>query len=436
MYRLLIAFLYLKSRLIFWISLVGVTIGTCSLVVVDSIWNGFIREQQKLIRGSQADVLVSTPFSNIPTRFLVDVIAGVEGVAGVAPRLIAYGLIPTDVEVPSLYGLGQLSRGPVLELAGIELEDELQVSELRRYLEDARADLRVEDLDRPFEVDGTRDVPGGPFAVILGEKMALALSIERGGSFQVLTASEVNEDGTVTPLQGEFVLSGTFRTGKFDVDLSTAYMKIEDLRRFAQLPDHANELAVRKQPEVTESDLKSRLCTRLATFGIAPEFVKTWSEPRRILIGAVENQRNILNVILFFVIVVAGFNLLVTLNMMIAEKLHDIGALASMGASSLSIGSIFIACGLLVSLFGSGLGLLLGCSICWRINEIHDVLSLWIGRPLFREDVYGIARIPIEIDPLRVGVYVLATVVTTLLFSAFASFRAARQRPVEALRRE
>jgi lipoprotein-releasing system permease protein len=197
---------------------------------------------------------------------------------------------------------------------------------------------------------------------------------------------------------------------------------------------------VRAAPGVDLAALREALLVRLAPFGLdrmfRKPFVLTWNELEGNTVAAIENQRQVLDIVLFFIVLVAGFNLLVSLHLLVTEKIHDVGALASMGASAFGIASIFTALGLLVTVVGTGLGLAGGFLLAQNINAVHETIAGWLGRRLWDADVYLFARIPVDFEPRVIGIAVLATFAVTLLFAFLASLRVARLDPVEALRKE
>jgi lipoprotein-releasing system permease protein len=441
MYRFVIAFRYLCSRPIIWISVVGVLLGICSIVVVDSILNGFLAEQRRIIRGSKSDLVLRVPRMLTPDgrliapyRELRQQLLANPGVAAAARRLVRPCLFPTDKKMPVVLSLGELSRGPVLQVQGILPAEEKTVSGLIDFLAAAPAERRVTSLEQPFAYEG---LPEGVAPIIVGDKMAEVLELQRGDPLELLTFPDQFEFGDgIDPVAETFVLVGTFRTGSYQIDLTSAYLRLEDLQEFAKVPTAAHEIAIRKHAQVDGTALRDQLRLSLAGLGVLPHDVKTWADTEQILLGAVENQRNILNVILFAIIFVAGFNLLVTLNLMIADRLHDIGTLAALGASAPGIASIFTSLGLLVSSLGAGLGLLSGMLLATNITAVHDAIAALIDRPIFTENVYGFREIPSEVDFVRVGAYVLAALISTVIFTVPASLRAGRLNPIEALRRE
>ena len=242
------------------------------------------------------------------------------------------------------------------------------------------------------------------------------------------------ETGGHPPRKHYFVMVGAFRTGDMDYDDTHAFVRLEDLRRFTAVQDVGSTLVLDVHDPVSVAKASVLEVTR--RYSIAEEQVRTWREEKAVLLRAIENERSIMNFVLFFMVVIAAFNPLVTLYMMVSEKIRDIGVLISMGGTQWTVAAIFLTCGILVTLVGIGLGLFGGLMITWYINEIEDLLHTLTGLRLFRPDIYSLAEIPTRVDAGRIVVFSLATVVCTTLFTLFPSYRAGRMEVVQALRRE
>jgi lipoprotein-releasing system permease protein len=164
--------------------------------------------------------------------------------------------------------------------------------------------------------------------------------------------------------------------------------------------------------------------------------IHTWRDKQGPLLAAVGMQTAILNVLLFLIIAVAGFGILATFCMIVAEKTRDIGILKSLGASSLGVMGIFLSYGLSLGLVGAGAGLIIGLTIVTNINRIADALARLTGREVFDPTIYYFERIPTIVEPLTVGLILFGVLLVAVAASIFPAARAALLHPVEALRHE
>lgn len=448
MYRWVLAWRWLRSLPILWVSVAGVVLSVASTLVVDSIFNGVLRDLRRVMRGSTSDLVVLTQApaydpAPLPTAAIVRELLAVEGVAGAAARLQWHCILPEGLELPEVVAIGAISRRSMLELVGVEPADEASVSDLPRFLAAAPPERRVPDLARPFDVGDLDlgDLPAVP--ILLGDRCAQALRLARGSTLELMTlplseSGEAEEDG-VHARSARFVVAGTFATESFIEDLTRAYVHRRDLQRFAGTPTECSEIAVKAVPGADLDRLREAMLARIEPFGLTRLFqnpILRWDELESKTLLAIENQRGVLGFVLFFIVIVAGFNLLVSIHLLVTEKLRDAGTLAALGGSALGIASIFGTLGLLVTLLGSGLGMAGGFLLASRINEVHDVLAGWLGRRLWGSDIYLFERIPVDFDPRTIGFALIVTFAVTLLFGFLGSLRAARLDPIESLRHE
>ncbi len=164
--------------------------------------------------------------------------------------------------------------------------------------------------------------------------------------------------------------------------------------------------------------------------------VQTWEQKQGPLLGAVAVEQSILNILLFFIIAVAGFGILAIFSMIVVEKTRDIGILKALGASTAGIRGIFLGYGLLLGAVGSGVGMVGGLLFVRYINEIEAALSRATGRKVFDDSIYYFNKIPTIIEPFTVAWIVAGALLIAVLASIWPAERAARLHPVKALRFE
>jgi lipoprotein-releasing system permease protein len=450
MYRWVIAWRWLKSLPMLWVSVVGVCLGVASILVVDSIFNGVLRELRTVYRGTASDLYIPTvpPRSAhgevVPTDAVIHSILGCPGVAGAAARLSWPCLLPETLRLPDIVAIGSISRRSLLDVRGIVPDEEAGVTDLRRYLEAAPPERRVRDVARPFDVSDLPDAVRTCIPILLGDRAAGDLHLQRGATFNLTTfpdevdPQKARESG-IEPIVKTVVVAGTFSTGFYLEDMTRALMGIADLQHFTATQRTSSEIVVKVAAGASLEEVRARLLARLDSFSFSHWFgtpIWTWEELNDNILAAINNQRHVLDLILFFVVIVAGFNLLVSLNLIVTEKLRDVGTLAALGASSFGIASVFTALGFLVTLLGAALGLVGGSFFARHVNDVHDWFAGLVGHRLWESSTYLFDRIPTDFSPGMIGLGIAATFAVTLLFAFLASLRAARLDPVVALRHE
>jgi lipoprotein-releasing system permease protein len=177
---------------------------------------------------------------------------------------------------------------------------------------------------------------------------------------------------------------------------------------------------------------------QLAMDKMRPMFYRvwTWEQKQGPLLGAVAIEQSILNILLFFIIAVAGFGILAIFSMIVVEKTRDIGIMKALGASNGGIRSIFLGYGLLLGAVGSGVGMAGGLLFVRYINEIETLLSRLTGHKVFDDSIYYFDKIPTIVEPFTVGWIVAGALLIAVGASIWPAERAARLHPVRALRFE
>ena len=450
MYRWVVAWRWLKGLPILWVSVVGVALGVASILVVDSIFNGVIGKLREIGRGSTSDITVQTFLPSraeagqaLPTDAMTATLLGLDGVVGAAQRLVRPCLLPPGRKLPVVIAIGSISRRSMVNVVGIDPAAESGVSALRAFLADVESPRRVPDPARPFDLAGLAPPGDTAIPLLVGENFAEELGLERGSTIELMTIPDVDpadaDERGIVPQSGLFRVAGTFKTGSVVEDLTRAYAPRAALQRFAATLCSATEIAVKAVDGADLDALAATIEARLEPFGLRAAFespVRTWSQQSAEILDAIDEQRRVLDLCLFCIVVVAGFNLLVSLHLLVNEKLRDVGTLAALGGSSIGIASIFTALGVLVTAIGALVGVVAGVALTRNVNEVHDALAGWTGRRLWDADVYFFDRIPVDLAPQLVGMAILGTFGVTLLFAFLGSLRVARLDPVETLRHE
>ena len=239
----------------------------------------------------------------------------------------------------------------------------------------------------------------------------------------------------------------TFRSGMSEYDQNLVFMNLAELQdsrgMFEQFFNDEGEVAgkIRAITSVQIKlkdyrDARSVVADLQAAFPPGVIHVRTWEDKQGVLLEAVAVESAILNVLLFLIIAVAGFGILAIFFMIVVEKTRDIGILKALGASSSGISSIFLSYGLALGIVGSGVGVVIGLLFVRYINEIEDGISWITGHRVFDEKIYYFQQIPTQVNAGMVIWVACGAIAIAVLASVLPARRAARLKPVEALRFE
>jgi len=412
-YELFIGLRYLKAKrkqtfvsLITLISIAGVMVGVTALIVVIAVMNGFKEDLRDKILGVTSHVVISRFDGNI-SKYL-EVIAKVNKVSGVNA---ATPFIYTQVMISSRRAIS----GAVLR--GIEPKTASKVINLPKNL---RAGS-LEELEAENKTEGMRATPG----IILGNELARNIGASRGEPVTVISPL-----GRLTPLgrvprSQTFRVAGIFDSGMYEYDSTIAYVSLWTAQRFLGIGDRVTGIEVRVD-DIYEADRVARAIGK-ALDGY-PYWSRDWMRMNKNLFSALKLEKIVMFIILTLIILVAAFNIVGTLIMVVIEKTRDIAILKSMGATRRSIMKIFMIEGAVIGLVGTLLGLLGGYTLCTLLATYK-----FIELP---SDVYYISTLPVQMNPLDVVLIALAAIVITLAASVYPAWQASRFDPAEAIRYE
>jgi lipoprotein-releasing system permease protein len=432
MWRFFLALRYLVSRRVNLVAMLGTTLGVAALILIVSIFSGYIREIRAHVRAATSDLSIQlsqpTPLARFRSALESD-----PNVLTFAPRLTWYALIdppegkPRHYSAPSPHGL------PVdyVMLVGIDPALEARTTGFGTWLaEVGRPELRVADRAHPL---GTET--GG---VLLNEQRMVRLGLAPGSKLRLTTAKNAGEEG-FGPLALELQVTGAFSTPHAGFDEGNAFVGIDELRKllYPGQDDVVTEVLVKVKDDRSLAETKARLLDSIEErSNVTRTMIHAWDERNRLFLSAVDHQRGIMKLVALVIIVVAIFLVFATLSMMVTEKTRDIGTLEALGATPGGVLGVFVTCGLGLTAAGAALGVVAGCLGSIWLDDLNRWLRRAFDIDLFPTTIYNLKRVPYELDPVWIATVVAVTLGLGLLASAVPAFRAARQDPLTSLRYE
>lgn len=405
-----IAARYLRTRrrsgfitLLTGISVGGVAVGVTALLTVLAVMNGFENEVQTRIAGTDAHVLLlgESAAGVTGADTLAALVARRPGVEGVAPFTYAKAIVFHE----------GLTEGIIVK--GVDLRAERGVTSVGS------------NLSPPLDSIPTRCADGAP-GIVLGSELAARLAARLGDRVVVASLSESGSSPFgFAPRMREFQVVGVFTSGLYTYDSSLGFTSIAASQDFFQLGDAVTGLEVRITDMFAAPRMARELLEAAPGRGLR---ANNWIELNRNLFTWMKLEKTVMFLILALIVLVAAFNIVSTLFMVVMEKRRDIGVLRSLGARRGTILEIFLAEGLLIGGLGTGLGVALG-SLLIAVLKRYPFVQL-------PGDVYFIERLPVRPEAGDFAAVVVAALVLCLGAALYPAWRASLLDPVEAIRRQ
>ncbi len=403
---------YLASRrggrllsFITWIALCGIVVGVTALVVVIGVMTGMQNELREKILGSNPHVIVRQSGASLRIDDWRRVVAEAEAVEGV---------ISASPVALTRVGLYRSEYAEVIDLYGVDLKgDGVPVTPL----EDS---LRAEHIS-------LRRSPGGIAPIVLGSGIAERMALVVGDTVTVISLEnfQIGPLGELAPRMVEWEVSGTFSTGMYDYDLRNGYATLEDVQDLLDIgEDVAAFVGVRTEDPWNAASVADAVRQALGW----PYFVDPWTHSNRQLFSALKLEKLAMGVILSLIVLVAAFNIVSTLVMVVVNRTREIGILKAMGLTRKETLLAFILQGVWIGVIGTFAGIALGLGLAFLIERYRLI-------PI-PPDIYFVDRLPVDLSPWDIvwiaGVSLLISVAATI----YPARRASALESVEAIRHE
>ncbi len=383
------------------ISIAGVTVGVTALIIVLAVMSGFEKELKDRILGATAHVHVTSLDGSIADPFpLAARVRRIPGVSGASPYIFSQMMISS----------GSSAAGGVLR--GVDVATVGDVTRLPR-------DVRLGSIEALREKNSA-GVPGA----ILGKEMAANLGVSIGDIVEILVPG-----GNVTPLGTfprvmRFRVGGISESGMYEYDATFAYVAMPEAGKLLGMEGRGTGVEAKVEDIYAAAEVAARIRSTLGY----PYWAKDWMQSNRNLFSALKLEKVVMFIILVLIVLVAAFNIISTLIMIVMEKTRDIAVLMTMGATRKTIRRVFALEGLLIGVAGTGLGTALGVGLCDLLRRYQ-----FIRLP---GDVYYITTLPVLLDPMNLLLVSGSSILICFLATLYPSGQASRIDPAEAIRYE
>jgi lipoprotein-releasing system permease protein len=414
-YELFIGLRYLKAKrkqtfisIITIISIAGVMVGVMTLIVVLAVMSGFEKTLKEKILGTQAHLVVLRVSQEGMDHYeeVLKKVQEIKDVVSAAPFIFNQVMLSSESNV----------SGVVIK--GIDPDRVGKVTELAHNMKAGRLqDLR-----------GESNSPG----IILGVELAKHLGVTLNDAIQVISPL-----GTMTPMgmmpkMKRFRVVGIFYSGMYEYDNTMAYVSLESAQKFFGMGARVTGIEIKTNDIYKVKEIGKEIRQKLGF----PFWTKDWMEMNRNLFSALKLEKIAMFIILVLIVLVAAFNIISTLIMVVMEKHKDIAILKSMGAPSKGILKIFIIEGGVIGVVGTIFGTILGLGAAFNLEKITGFVENLFGFKILASDVYYIDKLPSQVNPMDVVTIVITAILISLLATLYPSWRASKLDPAEALRYE
>ncbi len=382
-------------------SVLGVMLGVMTLIIVLGVMNGFEKDLTDKILGTVSHLVVMSHSNRMLTGWprIMDRIKLFDGVEATTPYVYGQAMISTHGRV----------RGVIVR--GIDIRTAGKVISLPKYLIQG-------------SLDSLASATNGLGGLIIGKELALLNSLRVGDVVQMISPLGKRTPIGAVPQVRNFRIVGIFESGMYEFDSNLVYMELGQAQKFFEMGQGVTGIEVYLKDIYSAPKLGNRIEASLG----AAFWTRSWKDMYRNLFSALKLEKIAMFIILTFIVLVAAFNIIISLIMLVMEKSRDIAVLKALGATSDRIMRIFIVQGMVVGVVGTFLGAvggIVGSALLTR----YPIIAL-------PKDIYTISTLPVHIEASDVIIICVVALTICFLATLYPSLRAARLEPVEALRYE
>ncbi len=402
-----IAFRFLKARkkdgflnVISIFSFIGISLGVAVLIIVMSVMNGFRTELINKIVGFNSHVTVKPYTQSI----------NINEFNNSNLELISKNLIFSNSSEAIIIG-EESSKGVIL----------------RGYLKNDFSNLEVIN-NKKFE---GKNIKLDQNLISIGRELSFNLDLQIGDSISIMSSSGIETIIGNLPKQKTFIISSIFDSGLADFDNNIVFLNLETLEEFSNLDSKSRNLEIYlKNPQKIEN--QKNIIQKI----FPNDLVFTWADMNQSLFSALKVERNVMFIILSLIIIVAAFNIISGLTILVKNKTKDIAILKSIGVLNNSIIKIFFLVGVIIGISATLFGILLGVTFSIYVENIREFISTTFDLSLFPEEIYFLSTMPSEINISSIFLISFCSISITILVSIFPAIKAAKLDPVKSLKYE
>ena len=390
---------FLKVISIF--SFTGITLGVAILIIVMSVMDGFRAELINKILGFNPHIIVKPYITKIKKENLDNFDLLKENIARTAFTFSGHGIL-----------INRKNTTGIL---------------VRSYLEN---DINKIDLIKDGIIDGSLS-SFSKNTVSIGKELAISLDLTVGDEITLMSTANLQTPFGNLPLQEKFKISSVFSTGLAEFDQNVIFIPFENANSLFELTDMDIDLEI-----FLNNPDKAQIIKEKIQKIFSDHYVYSWADLNKSFFGALKVERNVMFIILTLIIIVAAFNIISGLTILVKNKTKEIAILRTLGISKTSITKIFFLTGFTIGFLATITGVTIGILFSYYIEEIRVLITSIFNIRLFPEEIYFLSQMPSEINFGYIIIISLFSLLITFLATIFPSLSAAKLDPVKALKYE
>jgi len=421
-FEFFISLRYLRAKrkqifvsIITFISIAGIFLGVAALIIVLAVMNGFENDLRNKILGINSHVVLMQYTGAMKDyRKVMNEVEQVDGVVAATPFIFSQAMLRNE------------GRTSGVVLRGISVDSAFKVINLGKmhegnidYLSDKQKITTESGMD-------TSALPG----IVIGKELAKNMGLLLFDPVSIISPMGISTPMGMVPKMKKFVVVGIFDSGFYEYDSTLAYISLRDCQEFLNLEERVTGLEI-KVNDIYKANIIAKSVEKKLGF---PFWARNWMEMNKNLFSALRLEKRVMFIILSLIVLVAAFNIICSLIMIVMEKNKDIAVLKSMGATSGSIMKIFVYQGVTIGAIGTLMGCMGGLAVALNLEKISVSIENLFGFKILPGDVYYLSQLPSHVNYGDVVIIVIGTMLICFLSTIYPSRRASKLDPAEALR--